>query len=343
MQLVLSTRYTRQKLGSKWWLQFYSARYLRLLPIYLIASLLVVGACLLKLIDAPLWVWNFLSTLPNTPENLLALTFLVLTNLTMFFQDIVMFLAIHSGHIVWSGDFGNSEVALWQGLAIPHAWSLGIELSFYFIAPYLLNLRSRWLILCACIGLAVKVIAIESLHLGDPWTYRFFPFELAYFFLGAVVFRFRSLLEIPKLNNNIGRFFAYLLTIGLTAFNVPHAGIATSFYPIAFACILPFVFKMTATLKVDRLIGELSYPFYLFHLFGLMLAASIVQNWLHSSDDSIAWVALGLALALSVIGLAFEIRFIEPWRVQFAERQSVGHSRSAGHSIAKLGQSPAEI
>ncbi|MGA7786999.1 MAG: acyltransferase family protein, partial [Xanthobacteraceae bacterium] len=38
MQLVLSERYTREKLGERWAFQFYKARYFRLLPIYLAAG-----------------------------------------------------------------------------------------------------------------------------------------------------------------------------------------------------------------------------------------------------------------------------------------------------------------
>jgi len=74
---------------------------------------------------------------------------------------------------------------------------------------------------------------------------------------------------------------------------------------------------MTAKLKIDRLIGELSYPFYIFHLFALMLAGLLLQT-----PRSIVWMGLGLTLTLSAIALALEFRFIEPWRVQFAERQA---------------------
>src|SRR5262245_36547585 len=102
MQLVLSTRYTREKLGNGWWLRFYTARYLRLLPIYLSAGLLVVGTCLVRNGGYPLVVWNDLSELPHTYENFFFKSFFVLTNLTMFFQETVHFLAVHGGNIVWS-------------------------------------------------------------------------------------------------------------------------------------------------------------------------------------------------------------------------------------------------
>src|SRR5262249_49044793 len=328
MQLVLSTRYTREKLGNGWWLRFYTARYLRLLPIYLSAALLVVGTCLVRSWlqphshggpEAVLGVWNDLSELPNTYENFFFKSFFVLTNLTMFFQEGVNFLAVHGGNIVWSENFWDTEVYLYQGLVIPQAWSLGVELSFYVTAPYLLNLRSRWLILIACIGLAIKVFAMQTFELNaDSWGYRFFPFELPYFLLGAIAFRFRRFLQGPGFNHEkIGMFCTYLIVIALTAFSLEPAGFSIFFYPIAFAFILPFVFRMTAKLKIDRLIGELSYPFYIFHLFALMLVGLLPDD----TSFNIKWMGLGLTLALSAIALALEFRFIEPWRVRFAERQ----------------------
>jgi peptidoglycan/LPS O-acetylase OafA/YrhL len=320
MQLVLSTRYTKAKLGKAWVSQFYKARYFRLLPLYLLGSLLVVGAALLRPSLAPLPVWSYLRALPDTPGNLLFKAFLCLTNATILFQDAIMFFAAHSGQIHWSADFWNSEAPLWQGLAIPQAWSLGIELSFYLIAPYLLNLRSRWLILGSCCSLAVKLIAMQTLHLGDPWTYRFFPFELGYFLLGSLAFRYRSWLDrlVP---GRIGKYCVYPLAIGIAAFRVP-GHLATLAYPLALACVLPFMFRMTSGLKADRLVGELSYPFYIFHLFAITLARGVTQHWWHGPESSTAWVGLGLTLVLSAIGLALEVRFIEPWRVRLAERHS---------------------
>ena len=163
------------------------------------------------------------------------------------------------------------------------------------------------------------MFAIQTFELNaDSWGYRFFPFELPYFLLGAIAFRFRRFLQGPGFNHEkIGMFCTYLIVIALTAFSLEPAGFSIFFYPIAFAFILPFVFRMTAKLKIDRLIGELSYPFYIFHLFALMLV-----SLLPADTSFIKWTGLGLTLALSAIALALEFRFIEPWRVQFAERQA---------------------
>jgi peptidoglycan/LPS O-acetylase OafA/YrhL len=316
MQLVLSTKYTKAKLGRSWASQFYKARYSRLLPTYLVWSLIVAAAGLVLPTSTPYSVWHFVGGLPNTLGNLLFKVFLCFTNATIFLQDVTMFFAVRNGQIHWTTNFRNSDELLYRGITVPPAWSLGIELSFYFIAPYLLKLRSHSLLLASCLCLATKVIAVSALHLSDPWTYRFFPFELGYFLLGALAFRYRHSLEgvVPK---RIAKYCVYPIVIVFAAVRIPVPA-PTLAYPIAIACLLPFLFRTTSGSKTDRLIGELSYPFYIFHYFLVGCARFIAGHWLHGSETSVAWIALSLTLPLSVIGLALETRFIEPWRSRLA-------------------------
>jgi peptidoglycan/LPS O-acetylase OafA/YrhL len=316
MQLVLSTKYTKAKLGKIWVSQFYKARYFRLLPTYLMWSLIVAAAGLVLPTSTPYSIWHFVWGLPNTAGNILFKIFLCFTNATIFLQDVTMFFAVHNRQIHWSANFHNSDELLYRGLTVPPAWSLGIELSFYFIAPYLLKLRSHWLLIGSCLCLVSKVIAVGAFHLGDPWTYRFFPFELGYFLLGALAFRYRHLLEgiVPK---RIAKYCVYPIVIVFAAVRIP-VPVPTLVYPIAIGCLLPFLFRTTSGLRSDRLIGELSYPFYIIHYFLVGCARFIAGHWLHGSETSVAWIALSLTLPLSVIGLALETRFIEPWRSRLA-------------------------
>lgn len=250
----------------------------------------------------------------------------------MFFQDVTVFLAAQNGQIHWSKHFLNSDIYLWEGLTIPQAWSLGVELSFYLVAPFFLNLRSRWLVLVAFCTLTAKMAALSALHLGDPWTYRFFPFELGYFLLGALAFRYRGWVDhlTPR---SIEKYCVYLLAVGFAAFRVP-VNLSTLEYPLALACVLPFMFRVTSELKVDRLLGELSYPFYIFHLLAFEVATKVTLEWLHWSNNSVAWVGLGLTLAASVIALALELRFIEPWRVPKAAPQPRAESQEESPQAA---------
>ena len=122
MQLVLSTRYTKEKMGSSWRYQFYKARYLRLLPLYLGGSLIVISAVSLGASMDPLPIWIYLYTIPNSLGNLVFKVFFCLTNSTMFFQELIMFFSTYNDQIYWSG-YLNSEVPLWRGLLIPQGWN----------------------------------------------------------------------------------------------------------------------------------------------------------------------------------------------------------------------------
>jgi peptidoglycan/LPS O-acetylase OafA/YrhL len=345
MQLILSTRYTKEKLGGTWACQFYKARYFRLLPTYLLGVLLVVGLAFHQPSVDPSSIWTYVRGLPDTLGNVLFKAFLCFTNMTILFQDVTMFLAAHHGQIQWSAHFQNSDVLLWKGLAVFQGWSLGIELSFYLLAPYLLNLPSRWLILGAICSLVAKAIALGAFNLGDPWTYRFFPFELGSFLLGALAFRYRSALGhlLPK---RMERYCAYPLAIAIAAMRVP-VPLAHVMYPLALACVLPYLFRMTSGRKADQLIGELSYPFYIFHVFALRLARSVYyHHWIPWSYDSVVWMGLGMTLVLSAIALVFEMRLIEPWRVRFAEpkhRPAMSTEVATSAPPSTRGQAPAEL
>jgi peptidoglycan/LPS O-acetylase OafA/YrhL len=319
MQLVLSRKYTRDQLGETWVLQFYKARYFRLLPIYLTAFLLATIVGLVSR-DVIIDTWRYVAGIANTPQNLLAKVFLCFTNLTMFFQDLTMFLVVQHGGVHWSTNFRNSEMLLWHGLAIPQAWSLGIELSFYIIAPSLLKLRTRWLVILLFCCLTAKVVVLLSFHLVDPWTYRFFPFELGYFVAGALVFRHRKRFDFV-LSRHLEKPLVYTLAILFVVLPF-QMSVIKFLYPLLIASALPLIFRITAGSNMDRLIGELSFPFYIYHWLALSIAGNIQKHW-QLPVDSAAWIGLVVTLLLSVISLRLELRFVEPWRSRFAVRRQV--------------------
>ncbi len=68
---------------------------------------------------------------------------------------------------------------------LPPAWSLGVELQFYALAPFLVLLRLRWLALAMAASLAVFVAAqLQWLH-TDHFGYRLLPGVLFLFLTGA--------------------------------------------------------------------------------------------------------------------------------------------------------------
>ena len=75
----------------------------------------------------------------------------------------------------------------------------------------------------------------------------------------------------------------------------------------------------------DRWLGELSYPFYILHVFCLSPAAEATRHWL-LAEGLTAWIGLSLAVILSAIALSLETQFIEPWRTRFAGASAAKHN-----------------
>lgn len=111
---------------------------------------------------------------------------LIASNIFLFGQDWVMFSAIKDGHLVFSENFQNSEVFLDSSLLVPQAWTLGVELSFYLLAPFIISSRKAiYILIIYSLGLRLVLIKI-GIGMNDPWNYRFFPTELALFLVGVL-------------------------------------------------------------------------------------------------------------------------------------------------------------
>jgi len=151
---------------------FYKSRLLRLYPIYLTVAIITLLI---------FWFLNpaFFALYGAIPTS--AATMLKFTNLTLFGQDWVMFTAVNQGDFHFSSNFKLSDFELWRGLLAPQAWSLGVELCFYTIAPFILHKQSAIIILLI-ISILIRVFLFSiGLASTDPWTYRFFPAELSFF------------------------------------------------------------------------------------------------------------------------------------------------------------------
>jgi peptidoglycan/LPS O-acetylase OafA/YrhL len=115
---------------------------------------------------------------------------LAASNTTLFFQDWILFLGIEANEIRFTPNFSTHELPLYLGLIVPQAWTLGVELSFYLIAPFLLA-RRKALLAFPILSLGVRIV-LHIIELGrdDSWVYRFYPAELSFFILGAISHQF---------------------------------------------------------------------------------------------------------------------------------------------------------
>ncbi len=281
---------------------FYLNRYLRLYPIYI----LIAGLTLLFYFSIELFSGSseFFSKFREYPGQ--AKILLILSNATLFFQDWTLFLAIEANKIIFTPNFSKSDIPLYSGLIIPQAWTLGLEISFYLIAPFILS-RKKILFLLLIFSFVVRII-LHQIGLGqeDPWVYRFFPSELAFFILGALSQQILMPLYkrlIPKrcfeITVQVSTYFLVLLSC--TYFLIPLNNIIKSITLFfMFLVLMPFTFFFQNSRSWDKLIGELSYPIYISHMLILLIISTAFEKY---QIDNKTFLAI-LVVMLSILSAA---------------------------------------
>jgi peptidoglycan/LPS O-acetylase OafA/YrhL len=148
-------------------LRFYASRALRLYPVYYV----VLALSLVAVLGANRKFFDLYEKIPPSAAALLAVT-----NVTLLGQDWVLFSGVSEGKLVFEPEpFKGSGILLLNGLLVPQAWTLGVELSFYLVAPFLLRNRRLMLGILFLSLLLRVVLVVDGLGRKDPWTYRFFP------------------------------------------------------------------------------------------------------------------------------------------------------------------------
>ena len=105
-------------------------------------------------------------------------------------SDLTQFFTLQNGSLSFIHDFNHGEGTLATGLVIPPAWTLEVEFAFYLVAPFIVRRSARAIAAVLFASLALRLILQFGFGLqDDPWSYRFFPSELAVFLVGALGYR----------------------------------------------------------------------------------------------------------------------------------------------------------
>jgi len=147
------------------------------------------------------------------------------------------------------------------------SWTLGAELSFYALAPFLL--RSKWAIAVVLLGsVTIRAIAFHRLGFNVIWTHLFFPATVLFFMLGAGA---NEVARRPLALRKRFLIFGLIACVGFLMFPEYAYWDTPRFWGavLLFAVSLPALFDSTKDSRVLNILGDLSYPVYLVHLFVL--------------------------------------------------------------------------
>jgi peptidoglycan/LPS O-acetylase OafA/YrhL len=245
MALILNEKYSIADAANKqemYWL-YISNRFLRIFPLYWLTFLLTLLFLLLT--------GQFFTLFPGHLP------------LDLFLKNVSLFV---------TPDYFLYLPKIYSGLYIFQAWTLGLELFFYFVAPWCVYLKKRTLLLLIVLSMGVRLF-LTHFFIAYPlaFTDRFFLTEINFFLFGVLAYKvYKSMkghVHFPFFAKTL--FFCLLIFTFFYQF-IPLPDVFSSnpiqwLYFLLFSASIPGIFLLTQNSKFDRFIGNFSYPIYIGH------------------------------------------------------------------------------
>jgi peptidoglycan/LPS O-acetylase OafA/YrhL len=307
MAMVLSEKYPTPRAVPV----FYLNRFLRLYPLYLVVALATwarFGIGWWWLGHPPtLSVWIPLyEHLGWWPRSLLALSNWSMVGLDLpslwDFAPAHGFLPVHND-IYPPSAAPDGTIWLGNAVTVGVAWSIGMEIWFYLIAPVLVRLGDLALVTLGLASLALRLTVISQ---GFPEG-RLFPAQLCVFILGMLAWRWGPRIAgyLPASRARWGLVAGFvILTFGYPYWRIPGQ---LWLYDAFMAASLGTIFDLTKKLKWDQWIGHLSYPLYLVHI---LVFATLDR----SGRAPNPWLGLLLSIGCAILLLKLVEQPIDAWR-----------------------------
>jgi len=278
MALILEGKYQKTNDPFR---NFITNRLLKIFPVYwicLIASI-VVGILGIMLFKNPLMFKPYIDYAGKM--NFFSLFYLGFSNVFIIGQDIMLYLGLNtaSNHLFFIRSYTLSTPQVTNFFPVGQAWSISMELVFYLFAPFLTKLKTKTILLMVILSIAARVLFIYQGFNYDPWNYRFLPLEISFFLIGILSYRVykraRTISHIKLLG--IGALFTAIISLFVFQFAFPGMNLDIKRWILDAVSIptLPFVFSLLKESKIDRILGDLSYPIYLSHNIFIYLISTL--------------------------------------------------------------------
>jgi peptidoglycan/LPS O-acetylase OafA/YrhL len=257
--LVWTNKYSHQPNGL---LLFYSNRAARIYILYWVV--LVVSIVIAQIIKTT--THNYPGYFGSQPHAILP--YKIFINAFIFGSSWAYWLGFDdSTGLYFTLDYTTSPYPVWSVMSLGPAWTLDLELTFYLLAPFLVKARLKYIFGIIAASLVARFTWYAMGHDVDPWLYRFFPFEIGLFLAGVASYRVWSALAWkPSAMILMVIFVGVVVSVlDYTRIGLPHGPYASFLYLFVFAALIPCVFELTRSWKVDRFLADMSFPLYLAH------------------------------------------------------------------------------
>jgi len=319
MALVLHEKYV----GSGSYFIFLTQRILRLCPIYLATLLLtlaIIGILILAGDHGPTGARSLFFWRGHIHEaEFISALWIIVSNVVVVGLNELWFFAFDSktGCLIPWIPLGPKPAFTGDGFFLnPPAWSVSLEIYFYSMAPKLVRCPI-WLQLAIIMAsISLRYFIQYVLHWPYvPFVYHNFLCQLGFFMAGSVCYqfyvRYKQQIETWSYSLRHGFWLLGLLMLFYRRLPWTHQ-LYFAFIPLVFF-LIPLLFALTRNNSADRLLGELSYPFYLSHYVVLVLADHFRAYF------RMVWVGpFCLVLTLAIAWLLY--RYVESWSERFRAR-----------------------
>ncbi len=309
MSLVLTDKY--EITNWKGYKIFITNRLLKLYPVYWLTllALLIVGISSVW-ISKSTYIFQYYINNKNllTPLNIV---YFIVSNIFILGQDLLFIIGFHNNNYFFQTDYSNANISLHRFLFIKQAWTISLEIYFYLLVPFIHKLKTQTIISIAILLFASRFYIYSKGYFEQPWSYQFFPFEVGFFLVGLLAHRWYNL-NISLINKRLS--LTSLIVIITSTFMFQYFGsnglLKKYIYLSLFACCVPFIFEATKNNKIDKVIGETSYPIYIVHgLIGLIIVALIPKI-----GDRAGIINLLISFIFAILFNQIVFKYIERYR-----------------------------